>query len=469
MTLPIDPLENRDPEPLPELTSELNTKPALSNHPDFERYFLHFGIKALAGAVFASEVLTELEHGSGDLSALVSKYNIGSQPLKYSIAPVVYEFGLPEEALGISAKFWGSFAGNETERIPILSSDFISPLGYGMSGWAGNIPAEVFRKTWTMVDLCKVRQVAAILLVNKEVWGRCAIKLKHLELSSSGLSSRSIALVERANNIMRDVASGSIRQHSLNFGVKYLESLSPQPKIGESVVSINSGAVGLVTRGKESKEEWLARMKEEMVQQKQQEAPNPSNNDFESTSAVSEDMKSQENKHKFNTAPRDTSGINNNLKAQAEKKRQQTSQVPSRKRRLDPGALRDDSGMVVDNPAMFIDEDDSRYKSLLNSKSEAYELKRECVGVWQKGLLQGISQLHELESLKGTLESAYNQDWFAQVSMKDGSRCEGLVVYGARRGDFFTLINERSEKTIYPQLRDVVKIEFFKETICRKT
>jgi hypothetical protein len=171
---------------------------------------------------------------------------------------------------------------------------------------------------------------------------------------------------------------------------------------------------------------------------------------------------------KSSAGVRPTVKKNNSAKSRKSENQEGVSS-PIKQRPVDPGALRDEFGKVVENPAMFKDEDGSRYKALLNSQSQCYELKRQIVGIWEKGSLQGLSPLHEIESLKARLEAAYAQDCYALVQLKAGTTCEGLVVYGARRADFFTLINEKAESTIYPRLMDVIKIEFFKEIIYRKT
>jgi hypothetical protein len=71
-------------------------------------------------------------------------------------------------------------------------------------------------------------------------------------------------------------------------------------------------------------------------------------------------------------------------------------------------------------------------------------------------------------SLFEVVLTAYRQDQFLKVVLNNGEILQGVVVFGAQRHDFFTLIDDRNENSSYPKFADVRHVEIYSQTGSRE-
>lgn len=413
----IVPTDNTDMSPTPDERGGESSDPFASSQPElaeitkhlYERYFLHYGVKAAATAKMASDFLGVLESGSSKFNQLIADYQVGGNPLSFSIKPFVTELGLPQESLEVSSKYWSGYMKDSPDRLAILPPDFISPMGYGVWQQVDSVPPQIFSKKWILSELRYTESLGAILSASLSLWERCYQKLEILKDTPEELPHRQRGYVETLNKVMQILRSGQTRESSLILGQEYFNKLAPPLKgrLGSGVLQARNVYAPTHPDGTRNKDKKL-------------------------------DSNYQALEFQSGVLPKIPGGNTNSSQKPAPSK----VRTPAKTNKEDivKSSFYEDRSKIVDQP-----------KKILPRKP----LERELVDHWS-------SSKGSIKDLSVKLRAAFLQGHHAAITMGLGVVVDGVPVVGGLRLDRFTLINEETETTHYLKYLDVRKADIFK-------
>lgn len=204
----------------------------LSPEEPFARYILHTGTKALALATAAHGILERFERGDRNLSPVVERFGLTTDPLRLSLRGLP-ETGIPvvPSALTVTSTFWPDTPAGGSQ-FQIGHPDFINPIAAANGNkLPGNAPAEFFKLVWLQDDLLNLPKMAALLLFATELWRAALIHWRtHTDPESPSADQRR-ALVTTYDRIIESYAAGDGRLESLTLGRAFMDELAKAPTI----------------------------------------------------------------------------------------------------------------------------------------------------------------------------------------------------------------------------------------------
>jgi hypothetical protein len=373
----------------------------------YERYFLHYGGKAAATILFMSDLIEAREQGGQNFADVISKFEVGGEPLSFSVKPAIKRLCLSEECLDVTKKYWGEFMKLPADRLTILPSDFISPMGYGVSVEAVKVPPQIFLTSWSLADLVVPEKLGAILQASLALWGRCYQKLESLKNSPDELLPEQRQEVDVINQVMLDVCKGEYKRWVLALGETFFNKIDPSLKSRFERASFSYKA-GVDNYRKQEQKITVADKKVKNLDLVL-EHPTP---------VSAESLK--------------------------------TASMPAR-----PEARRVKAATKVHAPAISRPQDLSSPVKKEPRVISKYPLERELADTWTK-------KGNTIHDLSAKLRVAFQEGNYVVVKLASGFLIEGIPVVGGRRMDFFTVINEETETTVYPKYLDVRRLDIFK-------
>jgi len=373
----------------------------------YERYFLHYGGKAAATILFMSDLIEAREQGGQNFAEVISKYEVGGEPLSFSVKPAIERLCLSEECLDVTKKYWGEFMKLPADRLTILPSDFISPMGYGVNLEAVKVPPKIFITSWSLADLAVSEKLGAILKASLALWDRCYQKLESLKNSSDELLPEQRQEVDVINQVMLDVCKGEYKRWALALGETYFNKIDPSLKSRFERASFSF---------KPGIENYKKHEQKITEPEKKVKNVDPA---WEYPTPVSSEI----------------------LKSASMPARPEARQVKAATKAHAP---------VVSHPEEVADPVEKEPKTI-----GRYPLERELVDTWTK---KG-NTIHDLSS---KLRVAFQEGNYVVVKLASGFLIQGIPVLGGRRMDFFTVVNEETETTVYPKYLDVRRVDIFK-------
>jgi hypothetical protein len=407
----------------------------------YSRYYLHFGVKAAALAMFADETLKVLKTGSADISKVAESFALKGDPLAISMRPLRMILPIPDRAFEISKDYWGTFGKEYPDRLAVLPSDFVSALGVGILGQPEEVPNQIFKINWQYRDLQQTEKISALLLVAETVWRRCHAKLNlpGLEWAEDPVKAAQIELVD---GFFDRIIKGADSSYYLDRGRNFLSSLRREVngKIGgPAAVKTKSAALiespGGIRPSDDLKPSHLEPAKPEVsVPKVVIETPPLRSKTF---------------------PPAVTNKVGNTMRnpslpspKKTEAKVVREPQKPLPEDRIPLGIL---PNRIELNEDFFSTKEKRIFSPITREKVSSWSLKDS-----------------NKRSLFEVVLTAYRQDQFLKVVLNNGEILQGVVVFGAQRHDFFTLIDDRNENSSYPKFADVRHVEIYSQTGSRE-
>lgn len=192
---------------------------------------LHFGFKAFAHAVLASEALKIIETKSGRLDRFEDDFMIRDNPLSFSINGLRSRgFRVPAAALEISTIF-DSKGKNGTprpqSRIRFCSPKLLAPLitpSADTHSTGPTLPKNFGEIVWTRADFLDRAKMGVVMIFARQLFNRAYDSFeKHADVSSSA-SGALEDFASYLNQSMQGLLKGESRNQSLAMGESVLLS-----------------------------------------------------------------------------------------------------------------------------------------------------------------------------------------------------------------------------------------------------
>lgn len=186
---------------------------------------LHFGFKAFAHAVLASEALKIIESMGGRLDRLQDDLIIKDNPLSFSIHGLrSLGFRVPAAALEISTSVDANGRRGiqrQQTRIRFCGPKLLSPLttsSFGADQTRPTLPQGFGEMIWTRADLSDRAKMGAVMIFARQLFNRAYESFEKHSDGSPNASGALEAFASYLNQSMKTLYQGESRNQSLALG-----------------------------------------------------------------------------------------------------------------------------------------------------------------------------------------------------------------------------------------------------------